>query len=386
MASAVLACPECNGSKILKSGVRTLVSGQSKQRYLCRVCGFRFSEKSYKQNRTREDQQICVLKAKNLDTTTEIKTVAGDVEEKTINYLLNMKRHGNKESTITSHNSCLNALITRGANLLDSDSVKDVLASACVLKKDGTNGHSWSQNRKRNVIKTYNQFLRFLGETWDPPKCNVVRKLPFVPNEKEIDGLVAGCSKTVAVFLQLLKETGMRSGEAIELTWIDVDFQKRTITCNMPEKGGNPRVITNLSGKLLAMIKRLPQGNKRVFGFTTKNSLKAMFTRERRRLAYKLQNSRLLEIHFHSMRYWRGTQEYHRTKSLLHVKRLLGHKDVRNTELYIDLESKEFTFADDKYHTVIAVNVKEACRLIDTGFEFVTGEYGDGGKIFRKRK
>ena len=126
----------------------------------------------------------------------------------------------------------------------------------------------------------------------------------------------------------------MRSGEAIELTWIDVDFQKRTITCNMPEKGGNARVITNLSEKLLAMIKRLPQGNKRVFGFTTKNSLKAMFTRERRRLAFKLQNSRLLEIHFHTMRYWRGTQEYHRTKSLLHVKRLLGQRCQKHRVVY----------------------------------------------------
>jgi hypothetical protein len=28
---------------------------------------------------------------------------------------------------------------------------------------------------------------------------------------------------------------------------------------------------------------------------------------------------------------------------------------------------------------------KEACELIETGFEYVTGEYTDGGKIFRKR-
>jgi len=34
----------------------------------------------------------------------------------------------------------------------------------------------------------------------------------------------------------------------------------------------------------------------------------------------------------------------------------------------------------------VANNVEEACRLIETGFEYVTGEYADGGKIFRKRK
>jgi len=34
----------------------------------------------------------------------------------------------------------------------------------------------------------------------------------------------------------------------------------------------------------------------------------------------------------------------------------------------------------------VAHNVKEACELVDVGFEFVTGEYNDGGKIFRKPK
>ena len=81
------------------------------------------------------------------------------------------------------------------------------------------------------------------------------------------------------------------------------------------------------------MLNSLPKNNRKVFGFTTQNSLKAMFTRERKRLIYKLQNPRLQEIHFHTMRYWRGTLEYHRTQSLMLVKKLLGHKDIRNTEL-----------------------------------------------------
>jgi hypothetical protein len=31
------------------------------------------------------------------------------------------------------------------------------------------------------------------------------------------------------------------------------------------------------------------------------------------------------------------------------------------------------------------MNVKEASELIELGFEYVTGEYNDGGKIFRRR-
>jgi integrase len=50
--------------------------------------------------------------------------------------------------------------------------------------------------------------------------------LPFIPVESEIDQLIAGCgalSKQTPIWLQLLKETGMRMGEAFRLTWGDID-------------------------------------------------------------------------------------------------------------------------------------------------------------------
>jgi hypothetical protein len=34
----------------------------------------------------------------------------------------------------------------------------------------------------------------------------------------------------------------------------------------------------------------------------------------------------------------------------------------------------------------LVANTQEACKLAGVSFEYVTGEYNDGGKIFRKRK
>jgi len=34
----------------------------------------------------------------------------------------------------------------------------------------------------------------------------------------------------------------------------------------------------------------------------------------------------------------------------------------------------------------VATNTTEACNLVEDGFTFVTDEYSDGGKIFRKPK
>jgi len=78
--------------------------------------------------------------------------------------------------------------------------------------------------------------------------------------------------------------------------------------------------------------------------------------------------------------------EYHRTKDILYVKKILGHKEIGNTLKYIDLENAVFETTDDQFTVKVATDIKEACALVEVGFEYVTGEYNDGGKIFRKRK
>ena len=71
-------CPNCHSKRNWKDGIRETGLG-SIQRFICRKCGFRFSDKSYKQYNLSEDNQLCaILEAKKLDTATEIKTVAGE--------------------------------------------------------------------------------------------------------------------------------------------------------------------------------------------------------------------------------------------------------------------------------------------------------------------
>ena len=79
--------------------------------------------------------------------------------------------------------------------------------------------------------------------------------------------------------------------------------------------------------------------------------------------------------------------EYHRTKDMLYVQELLTHRNIRNTLLYITIEKGLFARGvADEYHVKVAKDAEEAMKLVEVGFEYVTGDYGDGGKIFRKRK
>ncbi|HLN44558.1 MAG TPA: tyrosine-type recombinase/integrase [Candidatus Sulfotelmatobacter sp.] len=97
-------------------------------------------------------------------------------------------------------------------------------------------------------------------------------------------------------------------------------------------------------------------------------------------MAFRFKNSRLNQITFHTFRHWKATMEYHKTKDILYVKEILGHKSLNNTMLYTQL----INFKEDEFTACIAHSEEEACKLIESGFEFVC-DY-DGNKIFRKRK
>ncbi len=72
--------------------------------------------------------------------------------------------------------------------------------------------------------------------------------------------------------------------------------------------------------------------------------------------------------------------EYHKTKDILHIKRMLGHQSIETTLIYTQL----ITMENDDYHSAVAESVKEARELVESGFEYVC-THGES-MIFRKRK
>jgi integrase len=418
LAQPPIKCPECSSQKIWKDGLRYIkseIGTIAVQRYICRSCGRRFSETDpappsprrrelsqrrkknvdlfgsylkpntthYKANGLTLSRQVCVTEtqgAKNLvKVETRQKRAAGattklneaDMKGKIFEYAWWMKKQGYRESTIMLGTRLMKRLVKLGANILDPESVKETIA-----KQD-----TWNENTKLTVVNIYTAFLKMIGQTWIPPIYKEKRKLPFIPTEREIDQLIASCGKKTATFLQTLKETAMRSGEALNLEWIDVDIDRKVIRVT-PEKNSNPRIF-KVSNKLIAMLNNLPRKSRRVFT-TTLGSIRGTFYYSRRLAADKLQNPRILEIHFHTLRHWKATMLYHQTKDILHVMNYLGHKSIKNTLLYVQLSKVLFEDMPDEFTTRVTKSVKGARVLLEAGFDFVLEM--DGVKIFRKRK
>jgi len=103
--------------------------------------------------------------------------------------------------------------------------------------------------------------------------------------------------------------------------------------------------------------------------------------KHRNQVALKLSNPRLKKITLKTFRHWKATMEYHRTKDILFVKQLLGHKSIKNTLIYTHLVD----FGEEDNFTVkIATTLDEFTALLESGFEYVS-DYGDA-KVCRKRK
>jgi integrase len=290
-----------------------------------------------------------------------------DVKGMIIEYLWHLKKQGRARSTVKIRMYQIK-MLSALADITDPESVKKLLATR----------EDWSGNYKSILVDAYNRFVEVLGIEWNPPAYKRVKELPFIPTEKEIDSLIAGCGKKVAASLQTMKETAMRIGEVWQLRWTDIDQARNTIRCRS-EKHGEPRIF-KVSSKLIAMLNALPKPSELVFGGTGLSSHRCNFMKQRKKLARKLQNPRLEQISFHTFRHWKATMEYHKTKDILHVKRLLGHRDINSTLMYTHL----INFEGDEYTSRITKSVEGARRLVEAGFNYVTDI--DGYKLFRKRK
>jgi integrase len=290
-----------------------------------------------------------------------------DIKGKLVDFTWWMKKQGYAESTIMRRVKALEVLCKRGANLYDPESVKEVVSR-----------QNWSENGKDVVVRAYSCFLKMVGGSWSPPIIREVEKLPFIPTEQEIDSLIAAAHGKLAVFLQLLKETGMRAGEAWSLKWTDIDFENGTVRVT-PEKGSRARCF-KLSGRLLAMINRLEKRSEWIFKPWKLQHMRRTFERVRNRLAVQLCNPRLKMVTFHTFRHWKATMEYAKTKDILHVMQVLGHKNIKNTLRYTQLVD----FKEDEFICKVAQTVQEAFQLIEAGFEYVCEM--DGVRLFRKRK
>jgi integrase len=359
-------CPQCSSNRLYRDDLRYLSGGGSIQRWLCRDCGLRFSEKPSQESSKwsintpavlKSRRQICATlkEAKNLTQATETKTVAGDLERLPqdakgliTKFMAYLEREG--YSAGIGYPATLRHLVKDGANLLDPDNVKTVIAQ-----------QKWKNSVKMLAIYAYDAFCKMQGIKWNKPMYRQEETTLYIHDEKDLDLLISVASRRMATFLQCLMETFADHGEILRLEWIDL--KDSTLSINHPVKGHLPGKY-ELSPRLVAMLNALPRKDKRVFPMSyacTEDSLKKL----RKRAAAKFQNPVLLSICFKSYRHWGGSMLAHITNgNVLLIKRMLRHKSIQNTMKYIHT----IEFKEEDFEETVATTPDEIRQLGKAGW------------------
>ena len=134
------------------------------------------------------------------------------------------------------------------------------------------------------------------------------------------------------------------------------------------------------------MLFSLPKNQNMVFSNCSKNARRSSFRHRMETLARKHGTPRFLKIHLHTFRHCKALNEYHKTKDILHVKAVLGHKSINTTMRYVQLYTEIFgKLEPQNFISKVATTKEERQKLIESGFEWV-GQDNNGLTYFRKLK
>jgi len=285
---------------------------------------------------------------------------------KIINTLIKLKSIGLSESTL-EHVSYRLSYLARHCDLDNPEEVSRFIANMKV-----------SNAYKDTFVKSYNYYVKLNGLAWDKPTYKWERKIPRIPTTEAINKIISRASKKYATIFKILMETGVMPHELANVTLRDIDLEKGTL--NIQGFKGHASRMFKLKPETLAMLKWYLQTYSSEKPFPKAIWMGKMWRKFRNSLADKLKDPSLRQIRLYDLRHYYGTMTYYKTKDILYVKQQMGHKKIETTLLYAQL----IVFGEDEYHVKVAKTLKEACQLVEQGFEYVTEM--DGAKIFRKRK
>jgi len=365
-------CPECQSSRVWKDGLR-YVQGNPIQRYLCRECGFRFSDPEFSRKNHINNleqtgvRQICVTEtkvAKNLVAEQKNQVLQENKKTKSnlVNYALHLKKDGKSEATIETYTKLLRTLDKKG-DLYDPESVKSVIAF-----------HYKSKVTKRLAVCAYSSYLNFVGGQWKKPKYKPEHKTVFIPTEDEMQLAINSGTKESVIYSMFLYETGARDNEAQRLEWTDLDRERMRVTVKA-SKNGDSRIVP-ISENLLNLLFSLPKDKETVFSKSVKRT--AAFHNRMVTLSKKYDNPRFKKIHLHTFRHIRALKEYHKTRDILHVMGFLGHRNINTTYRYIRLYNQIYKYQQKvKFISKVASTKEQRCELINNDWMFVEKEGED---------
>ena len=282
-----------------------------------------------------------------------------------------MKLANKSDYTINFTRKALNT-ISDHADLNKPDEVRMFIA---MLKT--TDGY------KRNLCIAYNKYAKFYNIAWNMPKYRPEAKNIALPTKEKIQMLIASAGKLLGMKLQLSMETGLRPVELARLKVKDLDLDHKTVNPTTAKKG-NARTLP-LSETLTAKLREHIANHglaptDLLFKGTDSDHYGKQYRDMRNKLSERIKDPSIRTIRLYDLRHYFCTKKLNDIQNPYIVMVLMGHTKLTTTQRYVHL----LNLNDDEWICTGATTAKEATKLIENGFQYVTTI--EGIQLFKKRK
>ncbi len=288
-------------------------------------------------------------------------------EPEIIKTLLTMKSNGLEQGTLRAVNYQLKYL-DKNTDLMKPEQVKAFIATM-------TQANSY----KQQMVKAYNYFTDVNGLQRLETHFKYQRKIPLIPSSENVNKIISASSKKYATIFRILDETGLEEQELRNITQKDIDIEKGII--NAQGCKGHKSRSFKLKPETAEMLRHYLNKYTDNQPFPETHYMSEIWMRTRNELADKLQQPELKKIPLRNLRHKFATLTYDKTKDMFFTMQQMGHTKYETTLFYAQLIHFD---SEEEYTCKVAQNIKEAQKLIEQGFEYVTEM--DSIKLFRKRK
>lgn len=245
---------------------------------------------------------------------------------------------GYSKKTLQSYCACVRRyleFLSNEVNVFDEDRVK-----AFLLQVESSGSASQTVNLYLNAIKFFYRYVMKINVRIDIKMMKRCKHLPVVLSRAEIMRIVAATkNKKHQAMIALAYGSGLRVSEVVNLRVKDIDIDNRLIVVRGGK--GNKDRVTLLPEKLEKLLKS---------AVVFKNKDDLLFESER---GGKLTSRTLQKVFgnglsaavvnkdatFHSLRHSFATHLIENGIDIRYIQHLLGHQNIRTTQLYTKVTS-----------------------------------------------
>ena len=151
--------------------------------------------------------------------------------------------------------------------------------------------------------------------------------------------------KNILAFMLILT-TGIRTNELVNIKNKNIDLKNKIIKLDFT-KSGKERYIY-IVDELIELVQLVKNNNEFLFNDyennqMTCNSLRCFFK-------HLKQNLNIEVLSPHKLRHFYATQLYKNSLDIYLTSQLLGHSDIKMTQIYLDIDNKDNQIKNQKYN------------------------------------